>query len=521
MVKTATTSEVAPDLAPRGNTRILYMAALAVILTGAAALRIYCMQDESLWFDEIITIKYLDAPNVNAFLKDLHPESPAVTPAYFVIEYAWAHLVSDQIIPLRLLSVLMGVLSILLLYLIAAGWFGPPVGLLAATLAALNPQHIFFSQEIRMYIAVFLFAVAAVWSLDRALNGRGTIFWCLNGIFNFLVVWTHPFAALVYIPQAYLILITREGRRRRICLWPIVPALSVISAGLWLKAHDTGEMFSRVAWIDKPTILKNGTAPNLADTFLLNVGKHITSANAQFLNRIRPLEFWADILLYAGVATALIFAAVAIFKRTENPSTDPLSTRLRRSRYIFLFIWLTVPPAILFALSYVWSPCFLYRYFLHTTAALFILIAAGVMAVNRPALRWTMLALVLLPLGFQAMLVYTAPVRAPWDAAARAVDIAAPRQVPIVGTGYHNVYALKFYMKVPRRVIEAKDVEEIAAHIRESLAAHKPIMAIVSDPKLKDYLASVRFEQILRQSNITFNKTAFPASIPVHLYQFP
>jgi hypothetical protein len=183
-------------------------------------------------------------------------------------------------------------------------------------------------------------------------------------------------------------------------------------------------------------------------------------------------------------------------------------------------MWLIAPPVILFALSYVWSPCFFYRYMLYISAPLFILVAAGVTAIRRPVLRCAMLALVLIPLAFQAMLIYTAPYRAPWESTARGVDIAAPREVPVIGIEYHNVYALKFFMKTTRPAIEAKSVEEAAARVKESLAARQPVMAVVSDPKMRGYLASARFEEILRRCNIEFEKTTFTSSIPIHLYKF-
>ena len=74
-------------------------------------------------------------------------------------------------VALRLLSVAVGVLAIPAIYLAGRRIFDPGVATLAATLAAVNAFHIYYSQEIRMYGLVALFSalmLATAWSLfDR------------------------------------------------------------------------------------------------------------------------------------------------------------------------------------------------------------------------------------------------------------------------------------------------------------------------------------------------------------------
>lgn len=119
--------------------------------------------DQSLWLDEAINI--VNAKNLGFLdfvtkypIGDFHP------PLYFAILWIWGHLFGFSENIARLPSVLLGVGTIGLTYLIGKDLFserssptGKKVGLLGALLLALAPLHVYYSQEARMYSLATLF----------------------------------------------------------------------------------------------------------------------------------------------------------------------------------------------------------------------------------------------------------------------------------------------------------------------------------------------------------------------------
>ncbi len=101
-------------------------------------------------------------------------KDPFHPPLYFMLLHYWRAL-GDGDFTLRLLSAILGTLSIWILYRIGSYLFGRPIGLIAALILAVSPFHIWYSQLARMYAAVFLFSLVALDALVRLLReGRAS-----------------------------------------------------------------------------------------------------------------------------------------------------------------------------------------------------------------------------------------------------------------------------------------------------------------------------------------------------------
>jgi 4-amino-4-deoxy-L-arabinose transferase-like glycosyltransferase len=93
-------------------------------------------------------------------------------PAYYAMMLAWVKLFGTDIVTLRLPSVLFGIASIFLIYLLGSCEEGKATGLLAAAMLALNGLHIFWSQAARMYApACFLGLLSSVLLLRISRSG--------------------------------------------------------------------------------------------------------------------------------------------------------------------------------------------------------------------------------------------------------------------------------------------------------------------------------------------------------------
>ncbi|MCG8431831.1 MAG: glycosyltransferase family 39 protein, partial [Candidatus Omnitrophica bacterium] len=127
------------------------LALLAVIMLCGLAARLHGMNRYSLWFDE-----YFHAFAAQGILEKGEPVLPSGelygrASVYSYLVAAGFKLFGTGDIPARMPSVLLGVLSIGLTYMLASHWFSRRVGLISAFLMALSPFCILWSQMCRLY----------------------------------------------------------------------------------------------------------------------------------------------------------------------------------------------------------------------------------------------------------------------------------------------------------------------------------------------------------------------------------
>jgi len=137
---------------------------VAIVSTGAA-LRLHELRKSTIGHIEI----YVPGIDLPYALSDPRPRHSIVSilsgavaaephpPGYYLIMLGWTKLFGTGVAPLRLPSVLCGIGSILLIYVLGVREMGRSTALLAAMLLALNGHHLFWSQIAKMYaLAVFL-----------------------------------------------------------------------------------------------------------------------------------------------------------------------------------------------------------------------------------------------------------------------------------------------------------------------------------------------------------------------------
>jgi 4-amino-4-deoxy-L-arabinose transferase-like glycosyltransferase len=137
------------------------LVALALILRAAR------LDLQPLWWDEGYSVWFAHHPlpeMLRLTAQDIHP------PLYYALLGGWSQLFGLAPVALRLLSVMVGVLAIPLAYAVGRWLGGRRAGLLAAMLFTISPLAIYYSQEIRMYALVALWALAAVGAAARWLG---------------------------------------------------------------------------------------------------------------------------------------------------------------------------------------------------------------------------------------------------------------------------------------------------------------------------------------------------------------
>ncbi len=144
----------------------LHRLTLILLLWLGFALRLFRLQDASVWWDEGFSVwearmGFLALADRTAY--DVHP------PFYYWLLHFWRLLVGDGEFVLRYLSVILGVLTLAALYALARRLAPkqPEVAIAAVVLLTVSRYAIWWSQEIRMYALTGLFAVLSLYGMVR------------------------------------------------------------------------------------------------------------------------------------------------------------------------------------------------------------------------------------------------------------------------------------------------------------------------------------------------------------------
>ncbi|MBN1399880.1 MAG: glycosyltransferase family 39 protein, partial [Anaerolineae bacterium] len=137
------------------------------ILLLALAARLYRLGDANLWWDEALAIWAVRKGLFGVTLwtaGDVHP------PLYFWSLWTWVQLFGESEFAMRSLSAFLGVLTVAAVYVFARMIAGPRTGRLAALLTALARFHVWWSQEMRMYVLAGLLGTLSLYFALRWIN---------------------------------------------------------------------------------------------------------------------------------------------------------------------------------------------------------------------------------------------------------------------------------------------------------------------------------------------------------------
>lgn len=240
------------------------IAALTVL---AAALRLYGIGHQSLWFDEAYTAMLVKLPLGSMLGTIRRTES---TPyLYYLLAWVWTHIFGHGAVGLRTLSALFGTAAVPVTYLAATRLLDSRrVGLIVAALAAFNPLLIWYSQEARAYELLVLTGactlLAFAYAREQASPRRLTAWALASG----LALTSHYDAALVVVPEAIWLLVVH---RRRLQAW-LACAFVAACGGALLPLLISQDNQNNTAWIKKAPL--GDRLGQILPQFLIGTGSH-------------------------------------------------------------------------------------------------------------------------------------------------------------------------------------------------------------------------------------------------------
>lgn len=242
-----------------------------LIILLAVGVRIYSLSGQSLGLDEADTVVTASAPA----LKDVVGPAPGYPepPLYATVLYLWMK-IGQSDAHIRLLSVALGVLGVAAVFLLYRDLWSRQVGLTAALLLAVNPLHVWYSQEARMYSLLFLGLVCSTLLLFRAVTRSSRRAWIAYGVALGISGLTHVIAALFVCAQASFVAL---HPRRRVLLRPFF--MTLLAVGIVLSPVMYNYISMRadrpIVQIDKPFTWLNGPYLVFAQSVGLSFGPSI------------------------------------------------------------------------------------------------------------------------------------------------------------------------------------------------------------------------------------------------------
>ena len=488
---------------------------LAIIMILAFGLRAYHLREQSIWYDEYISIAHLDMPSLTAYLRALRPANWNMVPLYFTLEYAYANLAGPSVFGLRLLSVLFGILAIPVIYALGRELYGRGAGLVAALGLALSAVHVFQAQEIRYYALTSLFALCSAYTLLHALRSGGARWWMLHFTANILLMWTFLFAAFLIVAEACFVVLSRLRRPRALALWFGGACVSMIPSALWIAGirSTVAPMGPIPKWV-----VMNSFIADFRYGFMYHVPpgtawQFIPGRATRFLE---DTHAWTDNALLALVclcAAALGFSALrALFRKGSADANAPAGERPVWESFAFLACWVLVPGLTLLILAKLWRPdVFATRYTAYSSFGAYLIIGGAVQRLRTPFGRAAILTALAVLMGHHLAAFYTHPQRTDWRSATDFIK--AHRADTDVYLAYPWVQGLVFdysMRPIESPVPRLHAVEEVCEQTEAHLADGKTVWAVfaafyhgggMDAPNL--------FERYVHHRNIGFSKKAF------------
>ena len=391
------------------------MAALAVVLMAAAALRLHHLDTESVWLDESFSVAISRTSLANIVREtgqDVHP------PLHYFLLFFWGKLAGGSAWAARLLSVVFSLGVIGATYAVASRLRSARVGLIAAALLAASVFQIEFAQEARMYALLALLSTLSVGAFIRLLDSSSPRAFVAYVAVTSLLVYTHAYAAFVLAAQgASLAWIAARERKAATTIatrWVLAVTCVLVAFLPWL-AIFTWQFSSvqRAFWIPEP---------------------QWSSA-------------WAPLLAYAGskpllwcLAPLATLGAIAMWRarRPNSIVARPITIVLP---------WLLGPIALPFLLSRVSSPIFLEKYTIAASVPFAVLAAEGVALLPFAPVRALVLGGLIL-LGVTPLRAYYDTIRKDnWRSAVPAIEARAQPDDLLVFYPYFHQIPFDFYRR--------------------------------------------------------------------------
>ncbi|HXM20934.1 MAG TPA: glycosyltransferase family 39 protein [Terriglobales bacterium] len=343
----------------------------AIVVLGLG-LRLYYLNHQSVWYDEIFSISVSGRPlreMAQYLVKDF-----VQPPLHYYILHFWFKLVGFGTYQSRLLSVVLGTLAIVASYCLANYLFGRRAATIAALLLAVSQLGVMYSQEARPYAQLlFLLPCCAYLFMVALRTGRAGPWWAFVCTVT-LVVYTHYygfFAVAAFLLFAFLY---RKRYPVPVSRWIGGFLLALVLYLPWLTSGFIGE------WHHSSKSLAHApTRNNLPWWGVLSALN--TFNNGRSAGVLDSSPWWTFVLGGLLFGVPALIALQPLLKEPHNPDEQ-----LVRENLAFLALLFIIPFSAGLGVAFK-SGAYSIRYITFATVPYYLLVARGMSALHRATLR--------------------------------------------------------------------------------------------------------------------------------------
>jgi mannosyltransferase len=387
-----------------------------VIAWLAFCLRVYHLDFQSLWRDEMDVLRFATRPLPESVATIVTPGENG--PLFYIALHPWLAAAGQTEFALRFPSVCAGTVAVVLLYALVRRLAGVRPALLTALFAATAPYLTWYGQDAKMYALMTALIMLALWLTTEAVRRGGALRWVSLYAVTSASFTVHLLAVLaIPVQAAWLYLLPakpRAGRWRTASLYLALLILPYVVFLGWTARF----------WFDRLDAERYPFVP-LTDTLAVMAARFSQGIVAR-----SPLVMLPSLLaLVAGIAL-----------------WPQLHGRAGRRTVLLLVIWLMLPLVAIYGVS-LRVPMFLDRYMIWTMPAFLALAGLGAVALLRAwrplglATVGAILALNLVGVGHQAY----RPIKSDFRGAAQYVAAYAQPEDRLIFQMPYNHFIFAYY----------------------------------------------------------------------------
>ncbi|MFH1641567.1 MAG: glycosyltransferase family 39 protein [Nanoarchaeota archaeon] len=459
---------------------------LFLILFLGFSLRFYNLSEESLWGDELATVKLSAQPL--SYL--LNPKINLPVDTYHLILHYCMRIFGQSEFSVRFPAMIFGVFSIFVIYLIGKRVFNREIGIFSSLILAISPFHIHYSQEARAYSLLMLLSLTSTYYFMKLIKSNDHKYIIVYTISTLIGIYTHYFIFFLLLFQNIYLIIYNLKKKKLVKRWLI--SQFIISL-IFLLYHPY--FLKHIAWAT------NGGFAYLIPYFsLVSIIKalYVFVSDYAFINSYYCVPcFYVNPLIIFLISVFFLFIILIGIQSLFSNKWNIRELIQKNDKLLFLLLYLTVPIIGLYAISLI-TPLYQVKYIIYSSTPLYILASLGISKFkNIMKLGITTIMLFL----FSSVLFgyYIDVTKEQWRETSKFIDIHSKERDLVLSpyfTFVFDYYHVEIDKKrvVPDGYIYPKDENEIygkplkSSYINQSISNYNRIWLVLPPTwKLEDY----------------------------------
>lgn len=348
---------------------------LAFIVILGAFLRLYKLSFQDIWIDEIFSLIQSGPSKTYAQIYDFLRAFDQHPPLYYFSIHFFTQIFGHSTYTVRLFSALIGVAGIFAIYALGKEISNKKVALFAALILCVNPFHIYYSQEARMYSLLFLTTIVSFYYLIKFIKAPSYKSAILYACFSALMIYSHFFALFTLFSQYFIL------------LFFVIKPFQIDRKKFFIYSFISG-IITLILYIPALLIL-------FQNTKITSIWIPIPSADF-FTQTIKDFFGNAEIVVFFMVSGIILFF-LKLYKQSNNKD---LSINPNEEKHVFaafiLISWMLLTFIIPLIYSFINLPMLINRYLINILPAVIIMVAIGLNYIKNNVVKLCVVGLIVL-----------------------------------------------------------------------------------------------------------------------------